>query len=292
MADSNFLMETRLKDLDPVLHRKYRDCVVVMSVALERYHSNFPTFTDHSMRHSLDVIEFCNQIIGERNIGLMNAEEIFILLMSIYMHDFGMGIAEKDFLEFIPQLTDGNADVKYSKFAMRETIRKYHHELSAKLIEKYAPLFDVGDESYVHAISQVAKGHRVTDLLNENDYPVAYRLSDGGEVCLPYLAALIRLADEVDIGRDRNSEFSYEYRDAYSVMDIREYSKAEAVKCVDVEDDAFVVTIDRADDDLYNVLMKESIKINKTLNDCINAVNGRTKFTIYQNKVTYIREEQ
>lgn len=283
---NDFLMEARLRELDPALHRKYADCVTVMHVALDRYEKNFPTYSDHSMRHSLDVIEFCNKIIGERNIGLMNAQEIFCLLMAIYLHDFGMGIAEKDFNQIIREITGAPAD-----YENKDIIRQYHQELSARLILKYAPLFDIEGDTQIHAISQIARGHRVTNLLDEAEYPTDYETDDGSKLCLPYLAALIRLADEIDIGRDRNPDSVYDFKSNlhYTEKNIIELTKARAVQTVDVEDDAFVIIVDNADDKVYADLMEDKIKIERTLKQCLDAVNGRTKYRIYQDKLIYKR---
>lgn len=55
--------------------------------------------TDHTALHSLEVIDFCNQLIGE-NIDEMNADEIYVFLMWAYLHDSGMGITMSDYEKF------------------------------------------------------------------------------------------------------------------------------------------------------------------------------------------------
>lgn len=285
---NDFLLEARLKALDPELHQKYKNCVAVMSVALNRYEVNFPTYTNHSMRHSLDVIEFSNKLVGENNVELLNAKEIFCFLMAIYLHDFGMGISESDYLSLMPKVS-GDTDPGDMNM---EKVRAYHHELSGALIRKYAHLFEVDDEAYLYAIIQIARGHRVTDLLDESEFPTDYMIGTS-PVCLPYLAALIRLADEIDIGRNRNPDFTYgfEYGKSknFTDQDYDEFAKAFAVEKVDVEDDFFRITVDRADDRVYGLLMAERPKIERTLRDCIRAVNGRTRFKINQNRIEYER---
>ena len=51
---------------------------------------------------------------------------------------------------------------------------------------------------------QAVRGHRKTDLWDENAFPAAFQIGTES-VCLPYIAGIIRLADEMDLCRDRNS---------------------------------------------------------------------------------------
>ena len=46
--------------------------------------------------------------------------------------------------------------------------------------------------------------------MDESEYPAALRVPDGNTVCLPYLAALIRLADEIDVAAARNPTLLYD----------------------------------------------------------------------------------
>lgn len=286
----NFLLERRLRDLDPVLHRKYKDCVVVMSVALDRYLNNFPYFTDHSMRHVLDVLEFCNKIVGD-NLSLLNAQEIYVLLMGIYLHDFGMAISEHDYHELMRQINEAEYLACRSRAEIANAIRSYHHELSAALIRKYAPLFELEDESYIHAISQVARGHRVTDLTDESEYPAEYRLSGGQTVCLPYLAALVRLADELDIASGRNSVTKYDYPADFPPHQIRQFEQAKGIRSVRTTAGTFYAEI-TATGVAYEDIMKNAVKIRQTIGDCRLAVNGRTRFTITQRELVFVRPEE
>jgi len=277
-----FLMETRLKELSPELHQKYKNCFVTMTEMLEHYTSNFPTYTDHSVHHSLNVIRFCNYIIGEENIGKMNAEEIFILMMGIFLHDSGMGIAPKDYKQYMEE----NPEVAkvLSNNDELDIIRLIHHELSGFFVKKYAPLFEIGDESYIFAVSQIARGHRKTNLLDEKEYPVEYKLSNGQTICLPYLAALIRLADEIDVGKDRNFDESYKRAEDFNRISFTEFKRHEAIKSVDVEDDSFTLKVE-GPVEIVRDIRENALKMQDTLDRCRTAVNGRTKFNVKQAEI-------
>ena len=73
------------------------------------------------------------------------------------------------------------------------------------------------------AIAQVCSGHRKADLWNPAAYPMPCPVGKGRTVCLPYLAALLRLADELDIAFDRNFSFLYdpEHIDVYKRQSTR-----------------------------------------------------------------------
>ena len=69
----DYAMERRLRALDPALHRRFTDSVFALQHILSNYKLIFPTFTDHTELHSLNVIDFCNRIIGEQ-IEKLNAD--------------------------------------------------------------------------------------------------------------------------------------------------------------------------------------------------------------------------
>ena len=107
-----FSMEKRLRELDPSLHRRFTDTVAVIQRMLQKYQRLFPEYTDHSTLHSLSVIHFCNRLIGPEQIKRLDADSIYILLMGCYLHDTGMGITEKQYEEFKPQIDVGDYFVK------------------------------------------------------------------------------------------------------------------------------------------------------------------------------------
>ena len=80
--EHDFLMEKRLHELDRPLHRCFADAVFALQHTLSHYRRLFPEYTDHSEQHSMNVIDFCNRLIGKEQIVKMNADEVYVLLMS------------------------------------------------------------------------------------------------------------------------------------------------------------------------------------------------------------------
>ena len=94
--ETDYLLERRLKAEAPELLQRATDSITVLKRMLTSYASWFPNFTDHSALHSMDVLEFCNQILGDQ-VNKLNGQECYVLLMSCYLHDIGMGIHQKDY---------------------------------------------------------------------------------------------------------------------------------------------------------------------------------------------------
>ena len=196
-------IERRLSRLSPELHGRYRDCVVISQRMLTRYENYFPDFTDHTVLHTLDILELCNQLIGDQ-LERLSAEDLYVLMMGALFHDVGMGVSLADLEEFrqvlgFPEPEDDTARAW--------AVRDHHQELSGLFLKKYGPILDLPNENYLHAVIQVCRGHRRTDLLDEAAYPPRFEVEPGKAVCLPYLAALLCLADELDIAAGRNISF-------------------------------------------------------------------------------------
>ena len=117
---NGFYLEKRLRDGNPELHRRMNDSILVFNNMLKKYAVRFPGYTDHSMFHSLDIIEYCNDIIGIDQVAKLSPDECYVLMMASYMHDIGMGINNEDYISFskIPRssLFSGEKQISYQFF--------------------------------------------------------------------------------------------------------------------------------------------------------------------------------
>jgi hypothetical protein len=283
-GEYDYAMERRLHELSPKLHKRFTESVFGLQHILSNYLLIFPTFTDHTELHSLNVIDFCNRIIGSQ-LDKLNADEIYCLLMGCYFHDTGMGIRKKDYDEFFKNIDFGNYFDTHSRDAIPDIIRDFHNEFSGQFLKKYSSLFDIPSEAHLRAIIQISRGHRKTDLRDEKEYPIALPVSYTSTICLPYLSALIRLADEIDVASGRNLSFLYDSEFLTNEKDIIEFGKHEAIKDVVVYEDKFVLLVAAKDEFVLNNIKKMSLKMQKTLDECRLAVTGRTSHTITQNRI-------
>ena len=284
MNKYDFLLERRLKEINPGLHQRFSDTVFALQQILSNYKLIFPDFTDHTELHSLNIIEFCNNLIGEQ-IDKLNADEMYVLLLGCYFHDTGMGISHADFDEFSKQINFGNYFDTHSRDNYPEIVRNFHQEFSGLFLRKYAKFFEFPSEEHLFAIIQISRGHRKTDLNDEKEYPLNLRVPSGNTICLPYLAALVRLADEIDVTASRNSKAIYDLNKIVKEIDLIEFMKHEAVHSLDITDKAFIMGIKSDDPKIIEGLSILAGKMKKTLDYCRSVVNNRTSFTITQEDV-------
>ncbi len=284
MKNSDFLLERRLKELNPHLHQLFSDTVFALQQILSNYQLIFPDFTDHTELHTLNVIDFCNGLIGEQ-INKLNADEIYVLLLGCYFHDTGMGISHHDFDEFSKNIDFGNYFDTHERDNYPEIVRNFHHEYSGQFLKKYAKFFEFPSEQHLFAVIQVSRGHRKTDLYDQKEYPIDLKVPSGNTICLPYLAALVRLADEIDVTASRNSKAIYDLSKIVEEIDLIEFMKHEAVKDLEVEEKEFVMTVSTDNDVIYAGLNVLANKMKKTLDYCRDVVNARTPFRITQENV-------
>lgn len=281
-------IEKRLRELNKDLHERYRNCVVVSGQMLGRYENYFPDFTDHTLLHTMDILDFCNRLIGAQMEKLTDAD-LYVLAMGALFHDVGMGVSCSDFEEFgralkIPM--PGNASER------AWAVRDYHQELSGLYLEKYWRLFDLPNERYAYAVIQVCRGHRKTDLTDEKAYPVNYEVeqSAGKSVCLPYLAALLCLADELDISVGRNISFMYDVEKMPNARDRREFRRHMAIRSVELEEEKVIVRAWSENPEICRGVEEVCAKLKDKLRMCRNVAAKRSPFVISQTDVQLIWE--
>ncbi len=166
----------------------------------------FPEFTPHGIRHVFSTIGNAERLLVKllppKKSGI-SKDEAFVLILASIIHDIGM--APDSILN--PEITTGNDESqeneelsqdneKLSK-DYRNELRKTHHIRSEAFVLD-SPLFKDIEYSRRKAIALIAKGHRQT-LLTGPEY------TDGstGFSNLPFLAAILRLADELEITYER-----------------------------------------------------------------------------------------
>ncbi|MEF9939193.1 MAG: hypothetical protein RR768_03600 [Clostridium sp.] len=282
MMDTDYRLERRLATLDSDLHRRYKDCVLTSQTMLTHYQRVFPTFTDHTVLHTLNVINYCNQLIGDQ-IDRLTADDIYVLLMGCLFHDVGMGISREYYEHFKLQL-----DTPPSAQALDKIIRNSHHEFSAMYLKKYWRILDIPDETYLFAIMQVCRGHRKVDLMNEENYPSTYRLIKGDGICLPYLAAILRLADELDVAADRNISFLYDIDQIKNPIDHMWYSKNLAIRTVDLSEHTITLYAQSDDSVIRSELVLIREEIEENLRYCRMVAASRSEFVITQQTVRLV----
>lgn len=281
-SKNDYLLEKRLAELSPSLHGRVESSIVALTGMLEGFRSRFPTFTDHTILHSLDVLDYSNKIMGPY-VDSLSAIECYVLIMSCYLHDIGMGVNQKDYDEFSKKLDLSEYLREHPDADENRIVRDFHNELSGLFVRKYWELFDIPSEEAVFSIVQLSRGHRKTDLFDEKEYPVFE--TEDGVIRTAYLSAVLRLADEIDIAVDRNPELLFDMSELTLQADIDAFGTHESIRRVDVFRDR-IVLIQKPIEPRFSLLIQElKKKVEKTLDYCSKVAKERSDLLITQERV-------
>ena len=277
-----FALEHKLLREAPDLHQSFRDSLVSLRGMLESFFSWFPDFTDHTILHSMDVLAFSN-LLARDSIDRLNAAECYVLIMACYLHDIGMGVSLKDFGIFRRKLRLKAWLEEHLKAKAPDIIRAFHNELSGLFLRKYSGLFDIPSEELLFSIIQVSRGHRKTDLYDEKEYPDIE--TPYGTIHTAYLSALIRLADELDVGADRNPEILFDTSALTKQVDIDAFGTHESIRTVEIHPDCVILHV-RPIEPRFEALVEDLRgKLQETLDYCRNVAEARSDFRITQKEV-------
>jgi hypothetical protein len=287
-----YMLENRLRQTNPDLHRRFTDTVFAMQHTLFRYLQLFPEFTDHSTLHSMSVIDFCNSLIGENQVLDLNPDAIYVLLMGCYLHDAGMGISQKEYQEFLPNIPIDEYLQRNPSASIPDIVRDFHQDFSACFVRKYAEFLEIPSPEHLFAIIQVCRGHRKTDLFDRTLFPAHWTVGDGNETYLPYLSSLIRLADEIDVTSSRNPAMIYDIERMTDEHEINFHKRHMAVHDLAITDDSFVLSVAPCEPQVEVMIAKMVTKMQETLDLCRSVVASSTPFVIRQQRVLVRRIDE
>lgn len=220
----------------------------------------------------------------------MNASEIYIYLMAAALHDVGTGVSPRDLEAFINAAGIRSYVSAHPELSVPTLIRKFHHDFSAAFVRKYWQLLEIPNERYANAIAEVGRGHRKTDLLNETLYPTHHDLGDGNKANLAALAAVIRLADELDIASNRNPDLLYqtETMEGMSEKDVFEFSKHNSIRPVVFEEHAIFVYAETDSAKVARGVMDCVRVVKETLSYCISVLKKRSTLQIQCSQIELV----
>lgn len=253
-----------LKENDHILAGRFSETQEAVKLLLQKYQHNFGEYTDHSAAHSERVFGYCADLLSEEAISALNTSELYILAMACFLHDIGMCVPEKQLEKYKEhheylELSKKNDDFDYSNF-----LRNIHHEVSKDFIETEWYDLKIIDQKYAKAIALVSLGHRKVDLLNNGIYEPRTYLDDSNDfVCLPYLASILRLADELEMSTARIPDLLVDYYWPENEISQTEWAKSRSIERINVDTDNSLVIVAGKCDDLriYNALLELCDKI-------------------------------
>jgi hypothetical protein len=154
-----------------------------------------PSYTLHGVDHSEAVIEkldkLTKNLMGSSH--KLNSCEVFCILAAAYLHDTGMLLTKNDDETRVDHMRKtGQVQETYR---ISDLIREEHHIRSEEYIRNHKKELGLNHVE-VEIIGRICRGHRKEDLKDEY---YGEDVIGGSSVRVRLLAALLRLADELDI---------------------------------------------------------------------------------------------
>ncbi|MEP2688092.1 HD domain-containing protein [Maribacter dokdonensis] len=268
-------LESKLEVLNPQLYAAFLETKTVVSKLLQMYIKNFPTYTDHSIEHTQEVLNIAGDLLTTKEIETLNADEVYVLCMACILHDVGMCIPE-DKIQEISETEDLIERRKTNPDALLEDyIREIHHILSLKFINQEWQNLKIPSEMYATAIGLVAQGHRKVDLNDFDVYNPRFFVKSGREfVCLPYLSCILRIADELDISNLRTPDILFKYYIPDNKTSRKEWEKHKATIQVNYENNKVIIRAKCTDQNMLAALEEQFEKVRSVINQCQKTIRS------------------
>ena len=187
---------------------------------LNRSYRTFEDFTLPDEHHAVRVVHLMHRVMGQETSAQLHEIDLTLLIFAAFAHDVGM-VAENDererivgtaeFKEFTvrhesrwiaAQKARDRGDAEGYQRAHAQLFQAYlrerHHKRSAEMVcGRLATLFDVGGISLADAVAALSNSHgepvSTISQLRSMPFGTVY------ESDLPYLACVLRLADQLDL---------------------------------------------------------------------------------------------
>lgn len=195
----------------------YREMVDEMSVALEEIPVHNPYFNDHGSRHSKRVLEMVTLLEEVAEMELNPAEK-YLLAATAWLHDIGMSINKKIYIEEVSIGSDtdtewfkeiGTTDEQDESIDSGELIRKWHHILSWNFIRRNYERLGFPDFHVANCVAEICRVHRrAEDTKSVSETETVNVGSSRHRVNLRHIAALFQFADGLDTNKDRAPDIS------------------------------------------------------------------------------------
>jgi len=287
-------LEIRLRDLNPNLFSALQETKNEVKLLLNQYNKNFPEYTDHSIHHTEEVFNIVDEILNDDEIVNLNSDEIYVLSMSSYLHDIGMCIPENK-IKHIADTEDLLKERELHPEIKRENyLRDIHHTLSRKFILEEWELLKIPTKKYAEAIALVSEGHRVVDIGNPDIYTPKFFVKNGREfVCLPYLAAILRIADELDITNIRTPKLLTKYYMPENEKSVIEWKKHIANTQRNFAENFVEFDIECSNHQMLASLEDQFNKIKDVLNFCQKVIRNisNTEGRIFNLNLNQVKEK-
>lgn len=226
---------------------------------------NMPEFTLHDDTHIFNMLTIIGKLIPQENMKALSAPDLFMLIISVFLHDIGMAPDEKYILAWKNQLPEEEYDEelkeereKFSRFRLT-----YTHQLAdierliaekefskAQLLEDYIVTEYIRTTHSIRAREIIATYwagkivYQDTDL-TEDLATICYSHSESytyllqmesfrvcGQdeyLCIPFVATILRLADIIDFDPKRTPSVLFSHLAVKNPVSLNEWKKHQSI---------------------------------------------------------------
>lgn len=228
----------------------------ILKEALEQNRSNgvFREYTQHDISHIDGMLELINIIIPQSTKDIMTSTDWIMLVLSFYLHDFGMLVTEdeistkntdKGFVDYKKghDLSSLSEDELYQNY-----IRDNHGERISDWLMMLNSSSDINDTHVTilkemlgtlssEICSDLAKlckshGEDLSLIKDELDVAQQYEQSSASKVNLLYIASLLRTADILHINSERTPDIARKILSPQNSYSKTEWDFQQSVKCI------------------------------------------------------------
>ncbi|MDM8151312.1 HD domain-containing protein [Priestia megaterium] len=275
-------LERALESKNVYLYNKLKETKEVVGKLINDFSANFIIYTDHIKQHTENITKILgDKLLDEDDLANLNETELYILSTASYLHDIGVCISNEEIEErYINYSKNING---YSFLELDEYIREQHSYLTYDFILNNWETLGL-EKDWKEAIALVAGKSKQIDVF---DYKYFEYAPDGrrAKVCLPYLNALIQIADMIDI-ENYNANFllrNYKDMDEYKLSK-KIWEEAEhVIKSIATPDNRLIFEGECKDQLIYisvNQCIQELKHKLEQLNSKIRKYNYKYKFSL------------
>jgi hypothetical protein len=228
---------------------------------LSRIIQTFPEYTEHDIEHSKRVIESLDLNISDSVKESLNEYEIYFLLASAYLHDIGM----VNFPEFAVEPNLEGTETR----TIQDYIRENHHLRSEEFIVRNHQDLAIRDEHQARIIGRLCRGHTKEDLHDRTLFEPD-RIYKGSSINMPFLAALLRIGDELDLTFERTPSVLLEHIPLRNKISFDEWQKHLSISGVAPHpEDPLTIKCSAtcSNPEIHRLLKRLETKINEELDD-------------------------
>lgn len=240
----------------------------ISTFAIERLKTvikNMPEFTLHDDTHIYNMLTIIGKLIPQEKLRKLSTPDLFMLIISVLLHDIGMAPDEKYILAWKNQLSEAEYDEtlieereKFARFRLTythqvediERLREEQEFSKAQLIEDYIITEYIRMTHSIRAREIIAKYwagkivYQDTDLTEDlaticfshnESYTYLlqmenFRVCGQDEyLCIPFVAVVLRLADIIDFDPKRTPSVLFSHLAVKNPVSLIEWKKHQSI---------------------------------------------------------------